>query len=72
MLIWGGGDRERLNDGAAYSPAGNRWDALPPSPLRARSTVSVAWTGDVLVLWGGEVGGGDPPELASDGARFSP
>lgn len=55
------GDDDSLH---AYDPAGDAWEELPDSPLRAIAERSIyqglhsegvqgAWTGDRLVLWGG-------------------
>lgn len=47
--------------------------AAPPPPLSLRSGVATAWTGEEVVVWGGEAGdfgsGGGP---LSDGAAYDP
>ena len=79
MLVWGGQTgpyRERLlGDGAAYTPATNRWSVLPASPLNARTGMASAWTGRELFVWGGydRIGPKSASfRAASDGAVYSP
>jgi N-acetylneuraminic acid mutarotase len=66
MLVWGGQNSEQpvnnptcnqlqLADGAAYDPVGDTWTPIPSagSPGR-RFGHSAIWTGDRMVVWGGE------------------
>ena len=79
LLLWGG----RTNaagvarpaippHGLAYDPRTNRWEALPPSPLRGRIDPAAAWTGRQLLLWGGELPAGNRMRTFRDGASFTP
>lgn len=74
MLAWGGMARnqgargEFFADGAAYSPSAERWRALPPAPLDARSGHGAAWTGTEFVVWGGT----GATAYFADGAAYDP
>jgi N-acetylneuraminic acid mutarotase len=78
MIGWGGGccDQE-LADGVAYTLATNSSKALPPSPLAGRHAAG-AWTGEELIIPGGEgyAGfrpGGEPiPIHFADAAAYHP
>lgn len=73
LLIWGGlatygepdadGDHE-YGDGAAYFPATDSWEVLPPAPLADRCDLSGTWTGEAFVLFGGLTRCGSPGVLA--------
>lgn len=56
MIVWGRG-RDRgvggFADGAAYSPAEDRWFAIPPAPIEGRYQHAVVWTGEAMMVWGG-------------------
>ncbi|HSH23644.1 MAG TPA: hypothetical protein VK975_06255 [Acidimicrobiales bacterium] len=78
LVVWGGRgcaagrcDNETsapFGDGAAYDPDADRWRALAPSPLSARSGAAAAWTGDEVVMWGGR----DASGPLVDGAAYDP
>lgn len=74
LLIWGGtvddgfGHRTFLDDGAALEPVAGTWRGLPAAPLSPRGSPAAAWTGQELVVWGGEGRQG----LLADGARYDP
>jgi hypothetical protein len=60
LLVWGGhgripGARLRpLRDGAAYDPAGDRWQPLPTAPAGVQGTsAAAAWTGTRMLVWDG-------------------
>ena len=38
---------------AAYDPATDTWEALPPAPLSSRASYGAVWTGEALIVWGG-------------------
>jgi hypothetical protein len=40
--------------GVAYSPETNRWQLLPQAPLARTTEHSAVWTGQELIVWGGE------------------
>lgn len=65
-IFWGGGCcGGALATGAAYNPATNSWQTLPPAPLSARYAQGV-WTGTEVIIAGG-VG----PPTASGGQTFA-
>jgi hypothetical protein len=77
VLVWGGLTGRFPNQkppahGEAYSPAGNRWSALPAAPLHGRAWPDAVWTGHAMIVWGGYI----PREMTSttftDGARYVP
>jgi len=76
MIIWGGvradAPGNELDDGARYNPVADSWAPVPaagsPSP---RSLHSAVWTGDEMIIWGGDASWFDGGEL-SDGARYDP
>jgi N-acetylneuraminic acid mutarotase len=76
MLIWGGQDVEGARyraDGAAYDLAKGTWSSIPKAPLQARGRAVAVWTGTRLLVWGGEVQGGQIKSKAfADGASFDP
>lgn len=70
MIVWGGlsATSVRLNTGARYDPARDRWTPVStagaPSPRNAHAAV---WTGTEMLVWGG----GSTSTLA-DGAAYDP
>ena len=79
LIVWagntdpGGGAPTKLESpphGFAYSPASDRWSALPQAPLRGRLDPTAVWSGRSLIVWGG----GGLPDYRSftDGALFTP
>ena len=76
VLIWSGAASSlsasggvALPDGAAYDPARDAWRRLPASPLAGRVAPSSVWTGQELVIWGGNPG---QPQVFGDGAAYNP
>ena len=85
MIVWGGVasggttngrfEAEWVGKGAAYDPARRTWQALPSSPLKARSGHQMVWTGHEVVVWGGSIPSSSPDPLAAyprDGAAYNP
>ncbi|MDQ4069308.1 MAG: B-box zinc finger protein, partial [Actinomycetota bacterium] len=78
LIMWGGENcagtacpsiqAPRLADGAAYSPAGDSWRKLAPSPLSKRTPAATAWTGTEMVVWGGV----SADAFFADGAAYDP
>lgn len=73
MIIWGGGDEygNYFNSGGKYDPAADSWSSTSqtgnvPSP---RVNHKAVWTGEVMVIWGGEGGEYFPK---NDGGRYHP
>ena len=59
MIVWGGIyddgiKRALLNTGGRYDPAGDSWTAMPTSGgPTAREYHTAAWTGTMMIIWGG-------------------
>lgn len=58
--------------GAIYDPTSGSWRLMAPGPLSPRSGQVSAWTGNDVIIWGGQGSLGDKPSLLSDGARYDP
>jgi N-acetylneuraminic acid mutarotase len=80
VMTWGGGTTNTPGDvppatvttgGAAYDPAGDRWEPLPAAPLAGRARARAVWTGRELIVWGGE-GPEDHRAQFDDGAAYTP
>jgi len=60
MIVWGGTHgRPRstfVADGGSYNLATDTWTPLPPSPLRPRIGAMAIWTGEDVIIWGGQFG----------------
>ncbi|MGH9223112.1 MAG: Kelch repeat-containing protein [Acidimicrobiales bacterium] len=72
MLVWGQGAGVESPDadlptGAAYDPAADQWRLLGPAPVAPRIAVPV-WTGQEMVVWGGQSGS----HYFDDGAAYDP
>ncbi len=79
MIIWGGNDDasntkpHATSDGAAYNPTTNSWTRLSASPLAARTQAIAVWTGDEMIVLGGQpaiVTDAEPD--FTDGAAYDP
>lgn len=66
MLIWGGGQASldattsfysRYNSGQLYNPITGSWSSLPSTGVSARDNHSAVWTGSVMLMYGGYIGG---------------
>ena len=73
LLVWGGQDQSgKLNTGAQLILAGGvpvNWVAINSfTPPSARSGHSAVWTGQAMLVWGGQGGG----SYLADGAAFDP
>ncbi|ANM31391.1 hypothetical protein ABI59_20150 [Acidobacteria bacterium Mor1] len=76
MIVWGGWEGRFLmspfQDGGRYDPAGNSWSAMPLSGAPSARTYHTAiWTGDEMIVWGGQPVPDAGLEVSS-GARYSP
>lgn len=74
MLVWGGRDDEVLRpdrevQGAAYDPAADTWRTLADAPLRDRRHPTAVWTGQEMIVWGGQQANNRPE---STGAAYDP
>jgi uncharacterized membrane protein len=76
LLVWGGltASRTQPPHGEAYTPATNKWTALPVSPLRGRADPVAVWTGRRMIVWGGFIYHPKTGTTESffDGAAFTP
>jgi N-acetylneuraminic acid mutarotase len=66
MLVYGGTPRGSgagwLTDGAAYDPASDIWELLPPSAgSYLQDTGETVWTGRQMIIWGGSIGAAYDP-----------
>lgn len=70
MIIWGGRELPsdaRLNDGASYHPGSDTWASLSPyGAPQARALHAAVWTGNEMIVWGGDAG-----SLLDTGARYN-
>ncbi|HKY77398.1 MAG TPA: hypothetical protein VJS45_14720 [Acidimicrobiia bacterium] len=72
LVAWGGqaaDGHEASANGAAYDPAADRWDVLPPAPITGRFGTSAVWTGKEVLFWGGQDGSA---AIFADGAGYDP
>jgi hypothetical protein len=70
MIVWGGsppGGSLAYDDGALYDPETDSWTELPPASMEGRYRHAELWTGDEMVIWGGERADGGS---FADGAVF--
>jgi N-acetylneuraminic acid mutarotase len=78
LLVWGGqtvraGVRTAPPHGLAYDPAANRWSRLPTAPLRGRTGHLAVWTGNQMLVWGGQSARDpDPGQRFDNGAAYTP
>lgn len=61
MIIWGGyffdGNDNYLNTGGRYNPSTDSWTATSTANAPdARSTYAAVWTGNEMIVWGGQAG----------------
>ena len=75
MLVWGGQDpysnATRLNSGAAYTPALDKWDWITTSGAPEKRTHHTAvWSGSEMIVWGGWGGSSSVP--IQTGGRYDP
>jgi N-acetylneuraminic acid mutarotase len=76
MFIWGGGNAEwgtdvtmYFNDGSKYNPSTDTWIPLPPVNLIPRWGHFSVWTGQEIIIWGGDTNG---DTTFYDGAIYKP
>ena len=80
MIVWGGFNTDdqgtvpgypelgtyRIGDGGRYNPGTDSWTAVPPAaPSAVRYGHSAVWTGNELIIWGGN-------DYLNDGRRYNP
>jgi len=83
MIIWGGVHRDMtmqgqptdtyFNSGDRYNPSNNTWTAtrLDATTPPLRSNHSAVWTGNEMIIWGGEYAS-NGTQYRADGKRYSP
>jgi hypothetical protein len=80
MLVWGGTasrdapghsvfDGVLPRDGAGYDPAADRWRRIPAAPIGGRNRPIAVWTGEEMVVFGGQIGA---DQTVLDGAAYDP
>src|SRR5262249_46548907 len=73
MIVFGGFDStgSPLASRARYNPATDHWTTLPSggSAPSARGNHSAVWTGQYMIIWGGE---GSSGNQRATGARYDP
>lgn len=77
MIVWGGmnieGARVRFySDGAAYSPATDTWRRIPEPNFKARRMAKSVWTGEEMLIWGGDANSENEIQLFGDGIAYRP
>jgi hypothetical protein len=71
LFLWGGEDgrgHPARGAGWLFDPVGRRWRATAATALPGRSRPAVAWTGQEVLVWGGDVEG----RSFGDGAAYNP
>ena len=73
MIVWGGttggGVLPGEASGAAYDPQTDTWRSLPSAPVPARRQATAVWTGEEMIVWGGQKANNAP---VSSGAAYDP
>jgi N-acetylneuraminic acid mutarotase len=76
MIVWGGLLDVFHNvtaSGGTYDPASNSWQTLPLAGApSARQEHTAAWTGQAMLIWGGEDDSMAPVSFFGDGGRYDP
>ncbi len=82
LLVWGGevdvpgtaAGVMSLRDGAAYDPDRDTWTTIPAAPIPGAAAAVIAWTGQEMVVWGGQgtEGGGASSVPRDAGAAYDP
>jgi N-acetylneuraminic acid mutarotase len=71
MIVWGGDDEngDELNTGGRYNPDSDVWTAISTTGApEARETQTAVWTGDEMIVWGGQ----DSFNDFNTGGRYDP
>jgi N-acetylneuraminic acid mutarotase len=75
MIVWGGlpsgrDDHGGLRSGAAFDPLASTWRKLSDGPLEFGAGRTAVWTGDEMLVWGGETG--KDHRRPDNGAAYDP
>jgi N-acetylneuraminic acid mutarotase len=72
MIVWGGYSQEDVayfyNTGARYDPDADEWTPTSPAGISPRRYHTAVWTGDRMIVWGGDAG----PYSHNDGKSYDP
>lgn len=73
LLVWGGttggGGLPEHARGAAYDPDADTWRQLPAPPIAPRRHATAVWTGEEMLVWGGQAANNPPVDT---GAAYDP
>lgn len=79
LLLWGGTSRADPPvippHGLAFDPKANNWSPLPQAPVLGRLDPTAVWSGQALIVWGGQrpkLPLGTGTRFFADGAAFKP
>ncbi|MDP8930344.1 MAG: kelch motif-containing protein, partial [Actinomycetota bacterium] len=73
VLIWGGADEGRtLSSGAIYDVAADEWRPIAVAPIEDRAWAMAAWTGEVMLVFGGVRRRQGKVVTLADGALYDP
>jgi hypothetical protein len=80
LIVWGGASYgtggqliDRLDDGASYDPKTDTWAPISSPPLTGGPGYSAVWTGDEVIVLGGNDQSSSYPEAAiGQAAAFNP
>jgi hypothetical protein len=61
-----------VSAGTAAELIGDHWSQLPAAPIAHREAGVIAWTGTLLLVWGGASDGRSDATLYADGASYDP
>jgi hypothetical protein len=75
MIVWGGlpgdpDDHGGLRNGAAFDPLARTWRKVSDEPLESGAGRTAVWTGDEMLVWGGE--SGKDHRRPDNGAAYDP
>jgi len=73
LFAWSGqpvGGRGASTDGAVYDLKTDKWEKLPDAPINPRLLAYAQPQGSGVIVWGGWLENGHPPEFFTDGAAY--
>ena len=76
MVVWGGLDAsytKTFNGGGRYNPVANTWRPTGTNGAPAgRYGYACVWTGNEMIIWGGQTMIGGTSVVTNDGGRYNP
>lgn len=73
LVLWGGGSQEGLSAAGEWmNVRSGQLRAMPRSPISPRQNHSSVWSGEELIIWGGNADRGRGRGTVSNGAAFNP